>query len=541
MKKLLITTILILLSAISLFSQTCEWAERISSDYQSNVVSIAVDGTGKIYTVGYFNSSNITFNNGKSLSNTGSEDAYLAVYNSNGICQWAEKIAGASDDYANSITLDVSGNVYIAGGFNSSTLSFNNGITLNNGGTYDAFIAKYNSSGLCQWAEKISGTDSEVAKSITSDVQGNIYIAGSFTSSVLNFNNGKVLNNIGRSDAFIAKYNPTGICQWAESIGSSNVDDAKSISVDGSGNVIVAGYFVSASLNFNNGISLANSGESDVFIAKYNSSGNCLWAEKIAGLSNDYINNLTLDVSGNVFVAGYFESSTLQFNNSKSINNSGGWDSYIAKYNPSGKCLWAEEIAGSDDDIANYTALDSTGNIYVTGNFASSSLSFNNGKNIINSKYDDAFIAKYNSSGICQWAEKIAGDSSDYTKCIAIDNNDIYVGGEYYSTTLNFNNGKYLNKSGNEEGFLSKYTQTNTSTTDKPIQNNISVYPNPATNYIEIQPSEGSKIQIFNILGEIVLSVEQTPPSVQKINISNLTPGMYFIKIGNKVEKFVKM
>ena len=79
-----------------------------------------------------------------------------------------------------------------------------------------------------------------------------------------------------------------------------------------------------------------------------------------------------------------------------------------------------------------------------------------------------------------------------------------------------------------------------------------SIYPNPAGDYIEINfdafiptlkrvVDEVSDIQIFNTLGEIVLSVEQTPPSVHRIDISKLSPGMYFIKIGNRVEKFVKM
>ena len=73
------------------------------------------------------------------------------------------------------------------------------------------------------------------------------------------------------------------------------------------------------------------------------------------------------------------------------------------------------------------------------------------------------------------------------------------------------------------------------------------IYPNPTNDYLEIlpsegwQPSEGSDILIFNILGEKVLTVEQTSPSVQRIDISNLSPGIYFIKIGKKVEKFVKM
>jgi hypothetical protein len=68
-----------------------------------------------------------------------------------------------------------------------------------------------------------------------------------------------------------------------------------------------------------------------------------------------------------------------------------------------------------------------------------------------------------------------------------------------------------------------------------------SIYPNPATDYINIHPSEGFNILIFNTLCEIMMSVEQTSPSVQRIDISNLSPGIYFIKIGNRVEEFVKM
>ena len=82
---------------------------------------------------------------------------------------------------------------------------------------------------------------------------------------------------------------------------------------------------------------------------------------------------------------------------------------------------------------------------------------------------------------------------------------------------------------------------------DNVISSNCSIYPNPANDYIIIQPSEGfkpsegSNIKICNTYGEVLMQVEQTPPSVQRIDISKLVPGIYFIKIGNRVEKFVKI
>jgi hypothetical protein len=100
------------------------------------------------------------------------------------------------------------------------------------------------------------------------------------------------------------------------------------------------------------------------------------------------------------------------------------------------------------------------------------------------------------------------------------------------------------------DGSLTMYDVSNILLTDVKEENvisELSIFPNPATDYIEIQPSEGcqpsegSEIQIFDMLGVAVLSVEQTPSSVQRLDISNLPPGIYFIKIGNRVEKFVKM
>lgn len=122
-------------------------------------------------------------------------------------CQWAKKIAGTDDDYANSISTDANGNVYVAGYFYSDTLTFNNSITLSNSGYgKDGYIAKYNSNGVCQWAEKIGGTDWDAVRSITIDANGDVYVAGYYESYTLTFNNGITLSNSGESDGFIAKY-----------------------------------------------------------------------------------------------------------------------------------------------------------------------------------------------------------------------------------------------------------------------------------------------------------------------------------------------
>ena len=171
--------------------------------------------------------------------------AAVQAHSQNPQCQWAEKIAGNSYDYAYSIITDESGNVYVAGSFDSPMLAFNNGITLSNSGDYDGYIAKYNSDGVCQWAEKIAGKGYDYVFSISTDINGNVYVAGYFKSSKLRFNNGIILTKSADVAGYIAKYNSDGVCQWAEKIAGTDGDYARSISTDLSGNVYVTGYFYS--------------------------------------------------------------------------------------------------------------------------------------------------------------------------------------------------------------------------------------------------------------------------------------------------------
>ncbi|NLO20003.1 MAG: hypothetical protein GX121_09080 [Ignavibacteria bacterium] len=293
---------LLLFTTMQTYAQNpqCQWAEKIAGTARDNAYSTSTDESGNVYVAGAFDSPTLTFNNGIILANSGVDDGYLAKYNSDGVCQWAEKIAGTSYDYAVSTRTDESGNVYVAGIFGSPTLIFNNGIILANSGDLDGYIAKYNSSGVCQWAEKIAGTNYDYVNSISIDESGNVYVAGDFASTTITFNNGIILANSGDLDGYIAKYNSSGVCQWAEKIAGSYNDYAYSISTDVGGNVYVSGRFWSPTLTFNNGIILANSGDLDGYIAKYNSSGVCQWAEKIAGTGYDYARSISTDVDGNM-------------------------------------------------------------------------------------------------------------------------------------------------------------------------------------------------------------------------------------------------
>ncbi len=463
-KKLFFICIAIILCfTISIKAENphCQWAEKIAGTGRDETSSIITDANGNVYVTGSFYSATLTFNNGITLSNSGYRDGYLAKYNLSGVCQWAEKIAGTDLDLAASISTDANGNVYVAGRFESPTLTFNNEITLSSSGSSDGYLAKYNTDGVCQWAEEIAGTGFVEANSISTDANGNVYVAGRYNTTQLTFNNGITLTNIGSSDGYLVKYNSSGVCQWAEKIAGDSPDYASSIITDASYNVYIAGQYNSSALAFNNGITLSNTDESDAYIAKYDSSGVCQWAKKIAGLGYDYANSISTDANGNVYVGGHFNYAALIFNNGITLSNSGSEDGYIAKYNSSGVCQWAEKIAGTSWDYAHSISTDANGNAYVAGYFNSATLTFNNGITLSNSGQLDDYIAKYNGSGVCQWAEKIAGTYFEYSHSISSDaNGNVYVAGYFQSSILSFNDGITLTNSGEYDGFIAKYTES---------------------------------------------------------------------------------
>jgi hypothetical protein len=558
MKKIFIISTLMLLSAISVLGQTCEWAERIGGSDWETINSIAKDNNGSIYVAGNFESNTLILNNDKSLINNGGNDGFIAKYNSNGTCLWIESIAGTLDDNIGSIKVDNNGNIYVVGYFYSGTINFNNNKFLTNKSTKDnsgvmrcdAFIAKYNNNGICQWVEAISGSYLDFIYSITSDGNNNIYVVGNYRSDTLYFNNGKTLLNSSHYDGFIAKYNNDGICLWVENITGENDIVPKSIAVDSEGDVYLIGDVKFGNINFNNSKYLTNLDGTYFFLVKYNKDGICQWAEKIEGNNEVFASSITIFKNSSIYVSGYHKSDALNFNNDKKLTQIGKFDCFLAKYNGNGICQWAERIAGNETENINEIVTDLVENVYVVGSSNSYVLDFNNGISLNITDIYDGYFAKYNSNGICQWAEKITGNIGQYVSSINVDvNSNVFVTGGYRSSKLSLNNGISLTNSGvynTYDGFIAKYSQNNTSIPIEPIQNNISVYPNPSGDYIEIQPSEGLEplegldLQIFNIFGEIVLSVEQTSPSVHRIDVTKFSSGVYFIKIGNRIEKFVK-
>jgi hypothetical protein len=304
------------------------WAKSTGTSKTDIAYTVKVDASGNVYIAGLFASNPIIFGH-ITLTNQGGsclggcQDIFVAKYDENGNVLWAKSAGGTAGDYANSVVVDASGNVYIAGGFYSSTLNFGNiTLTRNNKGVLnsapgDLFLAKYDINGNVLWAKNAGGNNDDYVLSAAVDGSGNIYIAGSFKSQTLTLG-ANILKKANHAPAFsnifLAKYNTVGDVLWAKCAGGKAIDEANSIAVDASGNIYMAGSFYSPSITFGtNTLKNARSGFSDIFLSKYDTNGNVLWAENVGEKNFDFANSVVLDASDNIYLTGKFGGPIIKF------------------------------------------------------------------------------------------------------------------------------------------------------------------------------------------------------------------------------------
>jgi hypothetical protein len=284
------------------------------------------------------------------------------------------------------------------------------------------------------WTKQWGSAADEDARGIISDSSGNIYVTGATKGNI----DGQV--NAGDTDAYLTKYDSSGTRQWTRYIGTSGTDWGQAVDVDSAGNIYVTGS-VSGSFD-----SKTYNGGKDVFLAKYNPSGTRLWYQQWGTSTDNFGYGVKVDGTV-VYVTGYTNEDLPGESSGNSIPNI-----FLSKRNASdGNKIW-EELDGTPNhvDYAVGIALDSNGNIYLTGYTTGDFGSTNNGAH-------DVFLVKYNASGIQQWVKQWGSTTEDSSYGVAVDSADnIYVTG---STAGSFGG---QTGSGGEDIFLTKFNPAGT-------------------------------------------------------------------------------
>lgn len=323
-------------------------------------------------------------------------------------------------------------------------------------GKYDPTLPLVLDPAVLVYAGYVGGSGSDEGYDIAGDGNGNIYITGYTSSAATTFPAmvGPDLSQNGGYDAFVAKVNAAGTALvYAGYIGGSSHDYGIAITVDGAGNVYIAGetwsteatfpVTVGPDLTFNSG----GGSDSDAFVVKVNPTGTALvYAGYIGGSNYESGSGIAVDGDGNAYVTGNTDSTQTTFpvTGGPDLTYNGGYrDAYVAKVNATGTALiYAGYIGGSVDDYGVDIAVDEPGNAYITGETSSGQTHFPVivGPDLTHNGGSDIFVAKVNTAGTTLvYAGYIGGSNRDVGYGIAVDETgNAYVTGFTFSDQATF-------------------------------------------------------------------------------------------------------
>jgi hypothetical protein len=429
--------------------------------------SIAVDTSGNVYITGSTASTDFPATLGAydRNYNGGNYDVFVIKISSWGALVYATYLGGSDEEEGSSVAVDGSGNAYVIGLTQSADFPTSNAIySVMQGGAFDAFVLKLNSSGnALVYSTYLGGSGDDKGYGIAVDNLGNAYVTGETNSANFPIQNAIQNSRAGSFDIFIAKLNTSGSSiLYSTYFGGSGGDRGKSIAVDSSGYIYVAGY-TQSSTNFpvaNAVQSAYGGGYDDGFVLKLNPAGSSvIYSTYLGGSSGDQVLGIAADSSGNAYATGYTWSAN--FPTSNALDGSGSsQDAFITKINSSGSAfVYSTYVGGSGQEEANAIAVDNFGNAYVTGWTNSSDFPVANALDSTISTASDAFVAKINPAGSALVYSTYlgGGGNHDYGNGIAVDYlGNAYITGETNSTNFPTANAIYNTLTGGSDAFAAE-------------------------------------------------------------------------------------
>lgn len=289
-----------------LANETCgaTWTKAFGGPLDEDLYDITVDGQGNIVVVGAF-SGMADFGGGPLTTPNGNSDIIIAKYDSQGNHLWSKQYGGTGIDRAQGVAVDAVGNVLVTGIF-QGTVDFGAGPITSVVNSHDIFMLALTSTGSYLVSRTFGGNGGDDGTSVAFDAQGNAVVVGHITGPV-DFGGGP-LNYSGNDDGFVAKFSSLGLHLWSRSFGDASAQTVKDVAISAGGDVYIAGSF-SGSADFGGGLN-TSAGGSEGMLVKYSSSGTFVWSRVIGGNSNQNANSVAVDVSGNVVVVGQVTTGT---------------------------------------------------------------------------------------------------------------------------------------------------------------------------------------------------------------------------------------
>jgi hypothetical protein len=305
------------------------WCKEFGSAGSQSGYAIAVDGDGEVLVTGALTGT-ADFGMGP-LTSKGARDVFVLKLDANGSPLWGNQYGDASDQAAGSIAVDAQKNIILAGTF-AGSISFG-GPTYTAVGTADIYVAKLDPTGAYLWSKQFGDTTGNTSALAVVDPSGDVALAGAYFGSV-DFG-GDNLISAGDSDLYLAKLaGNDGSHMWSKRFGDANRQESAAIALDAAGNPLLTSS-CDGTVDFGGGPLVsaggpANGGE-DIFIAKFDTQGNYVWAGRFGDAQQQDNGAVAVDSTGAALMTGNFLGS-IDFGGGPLMNaGGGGHDIFVAK------------------------------------------------------------------------------------------------------------------------------------------------------------------------------------------------------------------
>ncbi|HUQ05602.1 MAG TPA: hypothetical protein VM261_24030 [Kofleriaceae bacterium] len=334
-----------------------QWVTTIGGKNEERGDSVAVDAKGNVAFVGLY--SDVATAGGLSGTSDGSDDMFVVATDAKGEVQWLWDTGGLASDAATSVSAAGDGGWIVAASFGQK-VKFGE-TELQSKGLEDAALVKLSSEGEVKWVAHLGGEYPDEITHLDVDPSGNIYALGHFKGTL--DIGGTSLKSAGDDDLFVAKFDSVGNPVWSARLGNAFAERPGGLSVDGAGNMVIAGSF-DKDVDFF-GTPVLSKGESDVFVARLGPDGKLLWVKTYGGERADAAYGVDTDAAGNVVVAGGFETS---IDLGGGVYKTAGYmDGFFLKLDPNGAHVWSRRWGAKDQDVAIAVTTLADGSVFATG------------------------------------------------------------------------------------------------------------------------------------------------------------------------------
>ncbi|WP_395060081.1 SBBP repeat-containing protein [Flavobacterium sp.] len=567
------------------------WAKAMTSTIGVIGYGIVADTAGNVYTTGYFEG-NADFDPNAGVFNLasagGSADFFISKLDASGNLVWAKVMGGTGSDYAYSIAVDTTGNVYTTGYFEGiADFDPNVGVfNLTSSGVQDVFISKLNASGNFVWAKAMGSTGSDYAYSIAIDTTGNVYTTGSFFGTVDFDPNAGILNltSAGGNDVFASKLDTSGNMVWAKAMGGSGSERGYGITVDASGNVYTTGNFEgTADFDPNVGVSnLTSFGVRDIFVHKMSVSAAALnfdgfndritvATQPLSNLTNFTIEAWVYTTNAGSYQTIYAEGNTIDDNPMFSFTKLGGTAGFeIVLRNASAVGLVVSGTSGklplnTWTHVSFVRTSATTASLYINGintdnfTYANPGTITTNVTNIgvrqrtgfdgyLNGNLDEVRLwnraltqAEIMNNMNCELPTGQTGLLSYYQFNQGQNGADNSTINTLTDASGNGNTGTLTNfaRSGTTSNWVlpGGVTTGNAcspflSTSDFEFSSKLTIYPNPSSDIFTLNSETRGNIVVYDLIGKIIKS-ETIDLGITKLDLNNYPSGIYLMKVTN--------